>query len=115
MSEPYVPSLKHPNPPTLVPTGILHVTTTTDPERMAELFKKYAVATFFGIKAFVNGKPTGNTGNVYLGWNATEQPVLIGSGESVTIKSDTFNYNMVEMWVKADSAGDGLYVTFNNP
>ena len=71
------------------------------------LFRSAAV---LGVKSFAaGGKPTANTGDVYLGVTRNRIPIKVESGKFVVIEAplgDT--YDLRSFWFTADNANDGL-------
>lgn len=67
--------------------------------------QKFGSVILFGVKA----KNTSNTGQVYVGWSATACVIPIAAGASLSLSVDVANNaSLGDLWVDADTNGDGV-------
>lgn len=68
-------------------------------------------AAVLGVNAFAaSGKPTANTGDVYLGVNRNRISIKVESGKFVVIEAPAGEtYDLRDFWFTADTAADGLH------
>jgi hypothetical protein len=71
---------------------------------------RFRSAAVLGVKSFsASGKPTANTGDVFLGVTRNRIPIKVEAGKFIVIEApigDT--YDLRDFYFTADNAGDGL-------
>lgn len=109
MSALYVPNLTHPS------HDVQHkevdlVLGGTDPEKLTNERLLFTNASVTGVKG--SGGEV-NSGDVYLGWSESSQPILVPAGATVSLESDrgTLPNNLEKIWVRGAS-GDGVVVNY---
>ena len=68
--------------------------------------------TFWGTKSFdgTTGKPTDNTGDVYIGLEQFKLPIKVEAGKSQGIEFPHGIVDLYNMWMTVETANDGVYV-----
>lgn len=88
---------------------------TTDPEQVSLTHKYGRVFSVYGYKATSATENTNNAGDVFLGWSATSQPIILEPGAELTIKADDGrgSKDLSNMWIRG-AIGDGVYLQWDS-
>lgn len=72
---------------------------------------RFRSAAVIGVKSFAaSGKPTANTGDVFLGVTRNRAPIKVEAGKFVVIETPVGEtYDLRDFWFVADNATDGLF------
>lgn len=104
----YVPSLSHPSND-VSHKELTKVLSGTTAEKLTSARTMFATASVTGKQ----GNDTDNAEDIFLGWNETNQPIRIPSGQTVTIEADKNGLpnNLEKIWLRGAS-GDGVVVNY---
>jgi hypothetical protein len=85
---------------------VLRIDTTNTPTRVGPLPDYMASRITLWAR---NAWNTANTGTVYLGWSQAGQPITLLPGVMMDIWAPpSVGYDIYELWVRVDTAGDGI-------
>ena len=108
MSDPYVPNLTHPLPPSPETKYLVHVLTSTDPEQVTTEQHFAKVVTAYGNK---DEDGTNNGANVYVGLDEDNQHTIVVPGYPSGITADYGLIDTSKLYVRG-AIGDGVVLEF---
>lgn len=108
MSALYVPSLTHPRLEG-IHGKVTKVLSGTDAEQITTERRLVAAAIISGKQ----GNNTDNAGDVFLGWDSTDQPIPIAPGQYISVQQDGNGMlnNLEKLWLRGAS-GDGVVINY---
>lgn len=97
-----------------MPETLRTLTVSNIPIEITGISTRFVTATFFAINAFTSsGTPIYNSGNIYLGINSGQLPIVLATGSyfNYNLNPPFVAENLFNFWINGQN-GDGVYVIY---